>query len=106
MWIHFFHGSCRTIRFPQVTMCLCTGMIGGDKINCHEAIEVAVASIKNVVVSDFGHDIFKRCSRVTPIKSFTSAVKILDEEVSIDPRTIFRQISFHKKPEVELRKFF
>lgn len=64
MWISLFCGSCRTIRLPHVTIeCfLSTGMIVGDKINCHLAKEIGVASIKSVIGGDLGQVKFKTYS--------------------------------------------
>lgn len=60
------------------TMCLCAGVIGGKKINCHLAKKIEITSILRIIGDDFDHVKFKRFSRVTPMRSFEYAVKIHD----------------------------
>lgn len=51
-------------------MCLCAGVIGDKKINCHLAKKIGITSILRITGDDFDHAKFKRFSRITPMRSF------------------------------------
>lgn len=70
-------------------------VIDGGKINCYIVKENVIASTKRFICGDFRLVKFKRSNRATPMKSFTCAAKIQNEEASVDPETIFCRISFH-----------
>ncbi|GBN19394.1 hypothetical protein AVEN_17259-1 [Araneus ventricosus] len=55
--------------------------------------------------SNFGQVKFSRINKVAPMRGFTNNVKLHEEEVPIDPYTIFRSISFNRKTESELKNY-
>lgn len=94
--------------FPigESIMSISTGVIGDEKINCHQAYEIGMESIANIIGSNFKEIKFKRKNRVTPLKCTYSKVRIHDEDVPVNPDTIFRRISFFKKSDKDLKTYF
>ncbi|GBL75439.1 hypothetical protein AVEN_194623-1 [Araneus ventricosus] len=80
--------------FPvgECVMSLSTGMVRDEKMNCHPSDRNGHSSVESIARGNFGQVKFSRISRVLPMRRFTNIVNLHEEEVPIDPYTIFRSI--------------
>lgn len=94
--------------FPvgDTIMCISTGVIGYENINCHEAYEIGKSIMENIIGSSFKELKFQRKNRVMPLRGVNCAVKINDEQVPVNSDTIFRRIPFHMKSQEQLKSYF
>ncbi|GBO43421.1 hypothetical protein AVEN_91236-1 [Araneus ventricosus] len=83
----------------EYVMLLSTGVVRDEKMNCHPSDMEAIDR------SNFGQVKFSRINRFVPMRGFTNIVKLHEEEVQIDPYTIFKSISFNRKTESELKNY-
>lgn len=58
---------------------------GDNKINCHNARAVGLASMTKMTGQMFNNIKLKRADRVLPLLSASSVIKVHDEKVPIDP---------------------
>lgn len=91
----------------NIIMSLSTGLVGDTKnINCHLAFEIGQSIISKKSGMPFSELTYARKERVVPLSSINAAVKNQDEnEIPIDPLTIFQRISFLKKSEEEMKEY-
>ncbi|GBL81112.1 hypothetical protein AVEN_83176-1 [Araneus ventricosus] len=80
--------------FPvgEFVMLLSTGMVRDEKMNCHLSDRNGHSSMESIARSNFGQVKFSGIYRVVPMRGFTNIVKLHEEEVPIDPYTIFKNI--------------
>jgi len=93
--------------FPDLDkiVSLGTGIVGGADINCHNALEVGTAGMKDIVGKTFAELSFSRKKRVMPLSTVSSSIKINDIVVPIDPALLYQRISFVKESQDDLRKY-
>lgn len=87
-------------------MSIANGVIGDDKINCHNAHEVGIASMSKLMGQTFNNIKLKHADKVLPLLCMNSTMKIHDDKVPIDPVLLFQHMSITKTFEYELEKFF
>ncbi|KAK4885458.1 hypothetical protein RN001_001729 [Aquatica leii] len=94
--------------FPKINkiLSIASGVVGDDKINCHKAREVGIASMSKMTGQTFNNIKLKRSEKVLPLLAATSTVKIHEEEVPIDPVLLFQRMSVTKTFQHEIEKFF
>ena len=94
--------------FPEVKkiMSIASGVVGDEKINCHNAREVGIASMTGMIGQTFNNIKLKRADKVLPLLTISSAIKVHDEKVPIDSVLLFQHMSITKTFEDELEKFF
>lgn len=94
--------------FPEINkiLSIASGVIGDDKINCHKAREVGIASMSKTTGQTFNHIKLKRTDKVLPLLAVSSTVKVHDEEVPIDPVLLFQRMGVTKTFEDEIETFF
>ncbi|GBN00378.1 hypothetical protein AVEN_19387-1 [Araneus ventricosus] len=73
---------------------------------CHPSDRNEHSIMESIAKSNFGQVKFSRVNSVVPMRGFTNIVKLHEEEVPIDPYSIFRSISFNKVTESELKNYF
>uniref|UniRef100_A0A1B6EQB8 Uncharacterized protein n=1 Tax=Cuerna arida TaxID=1464854 RepID=A0A1B6EQB8_9HEMI len=102
--VSWFQQHC---PFPEKTylMSLSTGLVGDDRINCHNAEEIGEVGVANVVGKDFASITFKRKDRVKPLEVMTSSIPVEGESVLINPTSLFQRISIVKQSDEELENF-
>lgn len=86
--------------FPQLENIgsLWTGIIGDERINCHNAYTVGLQLMEENNGKTFDKTTFKRSGRVLPLQSISSLIKVRDNvETVVDPLLLFQRISLHKK---------
>ncbi|KAL4718517.1 hypothetical protein ACJJTC_010356 [Scirpophaga incertulas] len=94
--------------FPVVPriMSIASGVVGDDKINCHNARAVGLASITKMTGQTFNNIKLKRADRVLPLLSASSVIKVHNEKVPMDPALLFQRMSITKTFQDELEQFF
>lgn len=101
--------------FPVLNkiMSIANGVVGDDKINCHNAREVGIASMSKMMGQTFYNIKLKRADKLLPLLSMNSTMKIHDEKIGtlfiiyiIDPVLLFQRMSITRTFEDELEKFF
>lgn len=100
--------------FPKVDkiISIASGVVGDNKINCHNAREVGISSMAKMVGQSFNNwpsfnNIkLKRADKVLPLLTMSSTIKVHDEKVPVDPVLLFQRMSVTKTFEDELEKFF
>ncbi|PZC75227.1 hypothetical protein B5X24_HaOG206534 [Helicoverpa armigera] len=94
--------------FPKLNkiVSIASGVVGDDKINCHKAREVGIASMSKMTGKTFNNIKLKRSQKVLPLLAVSSTVKIHEEEVPIDPVLLFQRMSITKDFEDEIENFF
>lgn len=75
-------------------------------INCHNALEVGLSLIDDMIGQNFGTIKMSRKARVQPISKINASVKIDNETISIEPLLLFQRISLVKKSDEELQCYF
>ena len=76
---------------------LATGIIGHDGINCHNARNIGLQSMNNIIGQTFDKIKLKRSNKVLSLLCVNSSVKVHDCKVAIDPLLLFQRISVFKK---------
>ncbi|GBN73034.1 hypothetical protein AVEN_44198-1 [Araneus ventricosus] len=94
--------------FPVVEkiISIASGVVGDEKINCHNAREVGITSMTKMFGQTFNNIKLKRVDKVLPLLTISSALKVHDEKVPIDPVLLFQRMSITKSFEDELETFF
>lgn len=87
-------------------MSLSTGLIRGDKINCHCAYDIGLSMMTSIIGGNFGNVKFQRKQRVLPIVSINSGVKLGDTVIPINPTLLFQRISYAKKSSKQFEEYF
>ncbi|GBN69821.1 hypothetical protein AVEN_121510-1 [Araneus ventricosus] len=85
---------------------IASGVVGDEKINCHNAREVGITSMTRMFAQTFNNIKLKRVDKVLPLLTISSAIKVHDEKVPIDPVLLFQRMSITKSFEDELQAFF
>lgn len=93
--------------FPHLKtlMSITTGMTVRDKINCHNAFNIGIASFQKIIGKNFHEIKFKRNDKILPLQIINSIIKIQEEIVPIDPLLLFQRICVTKKADEELREY-
>ncbi|GBN59827.1 hypothetical protein AVEN_191614-1 [Araneus ventricosus] len=94
--------------FPVVEniISIASGVVGDEKINCHNAREVGITSMTRMFGQTFNNIKLKRVDKVLSLLIISSAIKVHDEKVPIDPVLLFQRMSITKSFEDELQTFF
>lgn len=82
------------------------GTVGQLETNCHQARVIGLLGMEQMIGNNYGDVKFSRKTRVQPLSSVTSSIKIQDTTVAIDPALIYQRILFAKKSEDHLKEFF
>ncbi|MGR0227394.1 hypothetical protein, partial [Klebsiella pneumoniae] len=92
--------------FPQINllMSLSTGLIGNEKINCHQALQIGTAIMQNFVGCKFGEMKQSRKHTVMPLASMSCTIKIGGEKATINPLTIFQRTLIAKKSDADVER--
>lgn len=77
-----------------------------ESIKCHNAHEIGIDSLSNIVGNNFADVKFKQTNRVTPIRGSSFKVKIHDEYSHVNLNTIFRRMTVLRKSVAGLQFFF
>lgn len=94
--------------FPTNTkiMCISSGILGNDSIDCHNAFERGCATMKNINGKNFKELSFTKKDKVTTLLSLSSKIKLNNKIISIDPLLIFQRISVIKTSNEEFQSYF
>ncbi|GBN48105.1 hypothetical protein AVEN_204063-1 [Araneus ventricosus] len=94
--------------FPVVEkiISIASGIVGDEKINCHNAREVGITSMTRMFSQTFNNIKLKRVDKVLPLLTISSAIDVSDEKVPIDPILLFQRMSITKSFEDQLQTFF
>ncbi|GBN63618.1 hypothetical protein AVEN_238922-1 [Araneus ventricosus] len=94
--------------FPVVEkiISIASGVVGDEKINCHNAREVGITSMIRMFGQTFNNIKLKRVDKVLPLLTISRTIKVHDEKVPIDPVLLFQRMSITKSFEDELQTFF
>ncbi|GBO16692.1 hypothetical protein AVEN_9724-1 [Araneus ventricosus] len=60
-------------------------VVSDENINCHNAREVGITSMTKMYSQSFNNIKLKRVDKVLPLLTISSALKVHDEKVPIDP---------------------
>lgn len=90
----------------EFVISISTGILGDETINCHKAFEIGNSSMNSIVGTNFEQVKFVRKNRVMPIRGLQSKIKISNEEIVVNPDTLFRRIAMLKKSDKELMEYF
>ncbi|GBM52909.1 hypothetical protein AVEN_197215-1 [Araneus ventricosus] len=73
--------------FPVVEkiISIASGVVGDEKINCHNALKVGIMSMTKMFVQTFNNIKLKRVDKVLLLLPISSAIKVHDKKVPIDP---------------------
>ncbi|GBM19706.1 hypothetical protein AVEN_79781-1 [Araneus ventricosus] len=95
-------------HFPVVEkiISIVSGVVGEEKINCHNARKVGITSMTKMFGQTFNNIKLKRVDKVLLLLTISSAIKVHDEKVPIDPVLLFQRMSIIKSFEDELETFF
>jgi hypothetical protein len=74
-----------------------SGVVGDERINCHMAQEVGITSISRIINSGFQSVKFRRNERMQPLAVMSSAVKVGEVKILINPTTLFQRITITKQ---------
>ncbi|GBM34396.1 hypothetical protein AVEN_124090-1 [Araneus ventricosus] len=96
------------VPFPVVKkiISIASGVVGDEKINCHNAREVGITSITRMFGQTFNNIKLNRVDKVLPLLTISRAIKVHDEKVPIDPVLLFQRMSITKSFEDEFQAFF
>lgn len=89
-------------NFPYV-MCLETGLKGNDTIDCHLAYKKGQEVLNRVTGCYFSELHLKK--RVRPLIWMSSALKVDNETIPVDPNLVFQRIAFSKDKTVGLQTY-
>ncbi|GBM29012.1 hypothetical protein AVEN_66416-1 [Araneus ventricosus] len=64
---------------------IASGIVGEEKINCHNIREVGITSVTRMFGQTFNNIKLKCVDKVLPLLTISSAIKVHDEKVPIDP---------------------
>ncbi|XP_050518957.1 uncharacterized protein LOC126893059 [Diabrotica virgifera virgifera] len=94
--------------FPKINkiISIASGVVIDDKINCHKAREVGIASMAKMTGETFNNIKLKRSEKVLPLLAASSTLKVHEEEVAIDPVLLFQRMSITEAFEDEIEKIF
>ncbi|GBM57017.1 hypothetical protein AVEN_146044-1 [Araneus ventricosus] len=84
---------------------IASGVVGDEKINCHSAREVGITSMTRMFGQTFNNIELKHVDKVLSLLTISSAMKVHDEKVPIDP-VLFQRMSITEFFEDELQTFF
>lgn len=87
-------------------MSISTGLTGEEKTNPHNAYELGVSSMSNIVGDNFAKVKFQRKNRVMPLAATVTGVTTRDFACSADPEMLFRRISYVKKSQEQFKQNF
>ncbi|GBN12845.1 hypothetical protein AVEN_274270-1 [Araneus ventricosus] len=92
--------------FPVVEkiISIASGVVGDEKINSHNAREVGITSMTRMFGQTFNNIKLKCVDKVLPFLTISSAIRVHDEKVPIDPVLLFQRMSITKS--FELQTFF
>lgn len=82
-----------------------TGIVGNNQINCYNAKEIGLQSIKEMIGVTFDKITLKRSKRVVPLSSVNTSIMVHNSQVPIDPLMLFQRISLNKKFEENLCEY-
>jgi hypothetical protein len=82
-----------------------SGVVGYERINCHMAQEVGITSISRIINSGFQSVKFRRNERMQPLAVMSSAVKVGEVKIPINPTTLFQRITITKQSDQEQEKY-
>ncbi|GBO36648.1 hypothetical protein AVEN_79457-1 [Araneus ventricosus] len=82
-----------------------TGVVRDSRINCHMVKEKGILGIKKIEGTNFYTVKFRRNDRVQPLALMSNAIKVHNENISINPTTLFQRISITKQSDAELEDF-
>ena len=85
---------------------IANGVVGDEKINCHNARDVGITSMTRMFGRTFNNIKLKRVDKVLPLLTISSAIKVHDGKVPIHPLLLFQRMSITKSFEDELEIFF
>lgn len=102
-----FEYLCLHSPFPETKflMSLTSGIVGDESVNCYKAYEVGKKAESKVFGKTLKDLKLRRGDRVLSISTMTSAVKIRDTIVPVDPLLLFQRISILKTSESELQEY-
>ena len=86
-----------------------SGLIDVDfNVTCDKAETIGASIHEEMAGKTYTEVSFKRSRQITNLQSLSSSVKIDNENVSIDPMTLFLRLAFiiEKKPEKEIEEYF
>jgi hypothetical protein len=78
-----------------------SGVVGDERINCHMAQEMGITSIYRIINSCFQSVKFRRNERMHTIAVMSSAVKVGEVKIPINPTTLFQRINITKQSDQE-----
>ena len=82
-----------------------TGLTGGPRINCYDALTIGKAGLQSMENVKFADLSFSRKSRVLPLIAATSTIKINDDIIPIDPTLLFQRISLSLEGPQNLKEY-
>ncbi|KAG5868450.1 hypothetical protein JTB14_037839 [Gonioctena quinquepunctata] len=82
-----------------------TGIVGGPKINCHNAEEIGRKELEGIVGKTFRELSFPRKKWVLPLSSVSSSIKIAGDIVSVDCTLFYQRIAFAKESKEDLQRY-
>ncbi|GBM10337.1 hypothetical protein AVEN_141917-1 [Araneus ventricosus] len=84
--------------FPVVEkiISIASGVVGDEKINCHNASKVGITSMTKLFGQTFNNIKLKRADKGLLLLTISSAIKVHDEKVPIDPVLLFQRMSIIK----------
>ncbi|GBM47465.1 hypothetical protein AVEN_153682-1 [Araneus ventricosus] len=85
---------------------IASGVFGDEKISSRNAREVGITSMTRTFGQTFNNIKLKYVDKVLPFLTISSAIKVHDEKVPIDPVLLFQRMSITKSFEDELQTFF
>lgn len=83
-------------------MFISTGVIGDEKINCHDSLEIDTKAMKDCVGDNFKDVKMKRANRICPLATVNSAIKVYGVLEPIDLLLLFQRICIAKKDDQQL----
>lgn len=86
-------------------MSVSTGLTGDVETNPHNAYDVGVSSMSNIVGNNFAKVKFGRKTRVKPMGAAMAGVRIRDVACPVDPEMLFRRISLTKKSQEQFKQY-
>ncbi|GBN35153.1 hypothetical protein AVEN_110845-1 [Araneus ventricosus] len=94
--------------FPVVEkiISIASEVAGDEKINCHNVRKDGITSMTKMFGQTFNNIKLKRVDKVLLLLTISSAIKVHDEKVPIDPVLLFQRMSITKSFEDELETFF
>lgn len=93
--------------FPNTEklMSLSTGIVGSSDVNCHLAEEVGKELMSQTLGNNFADIKLHRKNKVLSLGAMSSAIKVNDETVVVDPLLLFQRIAIGKKDDKHLESY-